>query len=76
MGQAQGIIGVFFILFLAFLLSNNRSGINYKTIFWGIGLQLFFAILILLTPIGTPIFDWFDKAHINASHVWPYFYPY
>ena len=22
------------------------------------------------------LFDWFDKAHINASQVWPYFYPY
>ena len=62
MGQAQGIIGVFFILFLAFLLSNNRKKINYKIIFWGLGLQLFFAILILLTPIGTPIFNWFDTA--------------
>ena len=28
----------------------------------GLGLQIFFAILILLTPIGTPIFDWFDRA--------------
>tara|TARA_Y100001970_G_C14197487_1_gene838985 strand:+ start:321 stop:2093 length:1773 start_codon:yes stop_codon:yes gene_type:complete len=62
MAQVQGVIGVFFILFLAFLLSNNRTKINYRTIFWGLGLQLFFAILILLTPIGTPIFDWFDKA--------------
>ena len=62
MAQIQGIIGVFFILFLAFLLSNNKSNVNYKTVIWGLGLQLFFAILILLTPIGTPIFDWFDTA--------------
>tara|TARA_Y100000996_G_scaffold184477_1_gene144289 strand:+ start:271 stop:1959 length:1689 start_codon:yes stop_codon:yes gene_type:complete len=62
MAQIQGIIGVFFILFLAFLLSNNKSNVNYKTVVWGLGLQLFFAILILLTPIGTPIFDWFDMA--------------
>ena len=61
MAQIQGIIGVFFILFLAFLLSNNKSNVNYKTVIWGLGLQLFFAILILLTPIGTPIFDWFEK---------------
>ena len=62
MAQIQGIIGVFFILFLAFLLSNNKSNVNYKTVIWGLGLQIFFAILILLTPIGTPIFDWFDTA--------------
>ena len=29
MAQIQGIIGVFFILFLAFLLSNNKSNVNY-----------------------------------------------
>ena len=61
MGQAQGIIGVFFILFLAFLLSSNRKKINYKIIFWGLGLQLFFAIIILVTPIGKPFFGWFDR---------------
>ena len=60
MAQIQGIIGVFFILFLAYLLSNNKSNVNYKTVIWGLGLQIFFAILILLTPIGTPVFDWFD----------------
>ncbi len=62
MAQIQGIIGVFFILFLAYLLSNNKSNVNYRTVIWGLGLQIFFAILILLTPIGTPIFDWFDRA--------------
>ncbi len=62
MAQIQGIIGVFFILFLAYILSNDKSNVNYRTVIWGLGLQIFFAILILLTPIGTPIFDWFDNA--------------
>ena len=62
MAQFQGLIGVFFILFLAFLLSNNRKKINYRVIFWGLGLQLFFAIIILVTPIGKPFFGWFDRA--------------
>ena len=62
MAQFQGLIGVIFILFLAFLLSNNRKKINYRVIFWGLGLQLFFAIIILVTPIGKPFFGWFDRA--------------
>ena len=61
MAQIQGIIGVFFILFLAYILSNDKN-VNYRTVIWGLGLQIFFTILILLTPIGTPIFDWFDNA--------------
>ena len=62
MMQLQGIIGVFFIIFLAYLLSNNKPKINYKVVFWGLGLQLFFAIIIILTPIGAPFFRWFDSA--------------
>ena len=62
MAQIQGILGAIFIIFLAFLLSNNKNKINYRLVLWGIGLQLFFAILIILTPIGKPFFSWFDKA--------------
>ena len=60
--QFQGILGILFILLLAYALSNNRKKINYRIVFWGLGLQIFFAILILLTPIGAPVFDWFDGA--------------
>ena len=60
--QLQGVLGVFFIIFLAYLLSNNKSEINYKVVFWGLGLQIFFAIIIILTPIGRPFFQWFDSA--------------
>ena len=62
MYQMQGLMGVFFIIFLAYLLSNNRSKINHKLVLWGIGLQIFFAIIIILTPIGAPFFQWFDSA--------------
>ena len=62
MAQFQGILGILFILLLAYLLSNNRKKISYRIVFWGLGLQIFFAILILLTPIGAPVFDWFDGA--------------
>ena len=57
-----GLIGIFVLLSTAFLLSNNRSKINYKTVGWGFGLQFIFAFLILKTPIGKPFFGFFDKA--------------
>ena len=56
-----GLIGIFVLLSTAFLLSNNRSKINYKTVGWGFGLQFIFAFLILKTPIGKPFFGFFDK---------------
>ena len=58
-----GLLGIFVLLSTAFLLSNNRSKINYKTVGnWGFGLQFIFAFLILKTPIGKPFFGFFDKA--------------
>ena len=57
-----GLIGIFVLLSTAFLLSNNRSKINYRTVGWGFGLQFIFAFLILKTPIGKPFFGFFDKA--------------
>ena len=57
-----GLIGIFALLATAFLLSNNRSKINYRTVGWGFGLQFIFAFLILKTPIGKPFFGFFDKA--------------
>ena len=62
MAQVQGLIGAIFIVFLAFLLSNNKKRINYRIVVWGLGLQLFFAIIIIVTPIGKPFFSWFDSA--------------
>ena len=57
-----GFIGIFVLLATAYLLSNNRSKINYRTVGWGFGLQFIFAFLILKTPIGKPFFGFFDKA--------------
>ena len=62
MNQLQGLTGILFIIFLAYMLSNNKKAINYRTVFWGLSLQIFLAIIIILTPIGKPLFSWFDKA--------------
>jgi len=47
---------------IAFLLSENKKNINSKTVLWGLGLQIFFALVILKTPIGRPLFSFFDTA--------------
>ncbi len=62
MNNLSGFIGIFILLGIALLISNNRSKVNYRIILWGLGLQWFFAILILKTPIGKPIFYFLDKA--------------
>ena len=57
----QGLIGMILLLGIAFILSNNRRKINYRIIGWGLSLQFIFGILILKTPLGKPLFGFFDK---------------
>ena len=62
MNQIIGILGIGALLSIAFLLSENKKGINIKTVAWGLSLQILFALIILKTPIGRPIFSFFDSA--------------
>mgnify|MGYP001411458616 CR=1 FL=1 len=52
--------GIFAILGLAYILSNNKNKINKKLIGGGILLQIFFAILILKVPGGKFVFNSID----------------
>jgi concentrative nucleoside transporter, CNT family len=51
-----GVLGMFVLLFLGWLLSVDRSAIPWRVVGWGIGLQLIFALFILKTPVGEAIF--------------------
>ena len=62
MNRFIGILGIFAILGIAYLLSNNKKKIQPRIIIWGLSLQILFGIFILVTPIGKPLFSWFDKA--------------
>ncbi len=56
-----GIVGLVVLLFVAFLVSNNKKKIDYKIVIKGALLQLAFALLILKTPVGLPFFNFFDS---------------
>ena len=62
MGSLLGILGLFTLLSIALLLSENRLAINIKTVFYGLIFQLIFALFILKTPFGAPIFSFLDKS--------------
>jgi len=61
MHQFTGIIGIGVLLGIAYILSENKKAINYRTILWGLGLQFVFALLILKTPFGKPLFKYIDN---------------
>ncbi|WP_158751159.1 NupC/NupG family nucleoside CNT transporter [Acidobacterium sp. S8] len=47
MGRFTGILGLLTMLTLAWIFSTNRRAIRWRTVFWGLGLQVFFAFLVL-----------------------------
>lgn len=57
MERFTGILGILAIMGIAFLLSNNRKAVNWRTIGIGVGLQLLFAIIVLKTTPGQWMFE-------------------
>ncbi len=51
-----GIFGIIFIFIIAFLMSNNRKAINYKTISTGFVLQILLAVFVFKVPLGQKLF--------------------
>ena len=56
MSRFIGFLGIIIIFALAYLMSNNRKAINYKTIGVGFLLQVLFAVFIFKVPLGQKIF--------------------
>ena len=56
-----GLLGIITLLGIAVAMSNNRKQINFRIVGWGLGLQLIFALFILKTPLGKPVFGFLDK---------------
>jgi concentrative nucleoside transporter, CNT family len=48
--------GIFFLLAFAWLFSSDKRNMNWRLIFWGVGLQMFFALFIFVFPAGSKIF--------------------
>ena len=56
MDRFFGILGIILIFGIAFLMSNNRKAINYKTVGMGFLLQVLLAVFIFKVPLGRAIF--------------------
>ncbi len=52
MGRFTGLLGIAAILLVCFLFSKHKRAIQPKVIFWGLGLQLVFAFIVLRTQAG------------------------
>jgi CNT family concentrative nucleoside transporter len=62
MGRFTGVFGLLALLFIAWLLSNNRRRFPWRVVIWGLVLQFGFAVLVLKSPFGYDVFRWLDGA--------------
>ncbi len=47
MERFTGVLGLITLLTIAYLLSNNRRAIRWRTVAWGLSLQILFAVLVV-----------------------------
>src|SRR3984885_10214407 len=57
MQRFTGILGILVVMAVAYLFSSNRRAIQPRVIYWGLGLQIGFAFLVLKTPVA----EWFKS---------------
>ncbi|XP_037652780.1 solute carrier family 28 member 3 isoform X2 [Choloepus didactylus] len=63
LGQQQLVSfgGLIMYIVLVFLFSKHPTRVYWRPIFWGIGLQFLFGLLILRTKLGFMAFDWLGR---------------
>ncbi len=52
MARLTGILGLLTMLTLAWIFSTNRRAIRWRTVIWGLSLQIVFALLVLEWTVG------------------------
>ena len=57
MGRFTGILGLLTMLILAYAFSTDRKAIRVKTVAWGLGLQMVFAVFVLRIDLGRRLFQ-------------------
>ena len=62
----RGILGMFFLIFVAYIFSSNRKAINWKTTLIGLSTQLILAILVLKVEFVQSIFEFFGKIFVKT----------
>jgi concentrative nucleoside transporter, CNT family len=55
--RLQPLTGLIVIMTIAYSISTNRRAIDRRTVAWGLGLQMLFALIVLKTTVGQRVFQ-------------------
>lgn len=77
MGRFTGVLGLLTMLALAWIFSTNRRAIRWRTVIWGLGLQILFAFIVLdfswgqkvLAVAGNAVTKLLSYAFVGSSFV-------
>jgi CNT family concentrative nucleoside transporter len=58
LARFTGVLGILAVLLAAWLFSTDRKRIRWRTIAWGLGLQICFAFFVLEFPWGVRAMNW------------------
>ena len=60
----RGLLGMFVLVLISYLLSANRKAINWRTVGFGLGAQIILAIGVLKVPLVQAFFEWVGSLFI------------
>jgi CNT family concentrative nucleoside transporter len=61
--------GIFILMAFAWLLSAERSVVNWRVVIWGVALQMIFAMFIFIVPAGANFFMFINDALVKVIDV-------
>lgn len=64
----HGVLGLLGFVFLAFLLSENRRAIRWRSVAIGLCLQVVLAIIFVKVSFFADIFSWLNRAVMGLEH--------
>ena len=68
MARFTGLLGILVVLAAAWLGSTDRRHIRWRTIFWGLSLQVAFAFLVLRFTFGQRAMHWAGDVVTKVLH--------
>lgn len=66
---SRGALGMLFLIFICWLLSNNRRAINWKLVLMGVVAQVTFALGVLKVNIIKELFAWLSKQFVSLINI-------
>ncbi len=64
MEQFQGFIGLVLLVFIAWLISENRKAVHWRPVVTGLFLQVVLAVVLIKVPASRMIFVWLNQVVI------------